>query len=675
MTKKINCIKKIWFSASVLALSAPAIAQSEPEKGDDLEEIIVTGTVGRNLSEDLSQSATALRGEALDHARKATLGATLDQIPGIAVASFGPAVGRPVIRGLGGDRIRILIGGIGSIDASSTSPDHATAIDAATAERIEVLRGPSTLLYGNNAVGGVINVFDGRIPTRRVTEIDARLNAQYGTNGDEVDSSAWLTMPMGKNQALHIDASVLDRGDMSVGSNAKSRQQLALDGEDANDSDSGKIANTQVTRYKFAAGMTHFMDNGFVGASVSYLSSEYGLPGEGEEGGEDAPIIDLDQYRLDVMGELELDLALIDQLDFRFGYADYRHAELEGAETASVFTNKGWEGRVAASKKSGNLSYAFGVQFKHRNFGAAGEEAFVPDSITDQGGIFGVIYADIGKWLFEAGGRVEHQSVDANATNFSKNYTSSSISATAIRRYGEDWTASFMAFRTGRAPSAEELLSDGPHLATNSFELGNPALGLETATGFEVATHKKEGPITFGAAFFYTYYDDFIYERFTGKIRDGLPIATFIAHDARFWGLELETEFSILDHSDHNVHLHINGDFVNAKDTGTEQALPRIPPLSINAAIDYNSEKIDATIQMTWANHQQRTAPFELASDSNFKLDLSLGYRPYGAHNGLELFIQANNILNSEIRHHTSFLKDSLPEQGRDIKAGFRVRF
>ncbi|RMB11728.1 TonB-dependent receptor domain-containing protein [Eilatimonas milleporae] len=696
--------------------SHAAISQNEGAEDTHVEEIIVSSRPFQEQSTDVAQAISIVADEALDRLRTRTLGETLDSLPGISQTYFGPAVSRPIIRGLGGDRIRVLIGGIGSIDASSTSVDHAVAIDPETADKIEILRGPATLLFGNNAVGGAVNVFDGRIPSTAPEDgFEGRLHAHYGTNGDELNGSAGFTAMVTDTIAFHADFNALDRGDLEIPGFAESDALRALEDDHDHDHDDhdddhghdeehgdeemeGTVENTDLRRLSGAGGFSWIGENGFLGFSVSFFDTEYGLPGhdhdhghdeEGEDHdddhdedhghdheGEEEVMIDLEQIRFDLMGEFRGDFGIFEKTKIRFGYADYEHSELEGGEIGTTFTNEGWEGRIEMVQKTyGGLNGAIGVQVRNRDFSALGEEAFVPPNDTTQYGVFALETYETGMWRFEAGARLELQDISSDELAFDESYTGISLSAATIARLGNGWQVAVNGYRTERAPNAEELLSNGPHLATGLFELGDPTLEEETALGFDIRLAKTEGPVTGSVSFFYTDYEDFIFQNLTGEEDDDLPIAAFQATDARFWGVEVEMGWRTWQDGDRSFDVTATADWVRAEDTDNDLDLPRIPPLSATVGGIFQSRLIDAHVELTYTDEQDRVAPFELITDDFFALAAGITVHPMGPNGPLHLFAEGRNLLDEEIRFHTSFLKDQVPAPGLDVRFGARYTF
>ena len=710
---------KIYLSASIIPfmlsasfLNAAETNSLEPQQqvGDartgDLEEIVVTGTIQKKSRFDILQSTNVISGKRLEEELAPTLGETLDHLPGLSSSSFGPGSSRPVVRGLSGDRVRILIGGVGSIDASSTSPDHAVSSDTLTATSVEVLRGPATLLYGSNAVGGVINVLDGRIPFEMpANTASGAARLQYGTNSDEMSAAGAINFAATDTIAIHLDASLRDMGDMTVPGYLESKALRELEEEEGEEEHSEEEAykvaeNTSISTESGAFGISNFFEGGFIGASVSYYGTNYGIPGhhgehhdeEGHEGeeehgeeeehegeeehGEEDVRIDLEQIRFDVMGEYGLNSSFLEKAKFRFGIADYEHVELEGEEVGTTFLNDGWEGRVEFVQRMNNgFSGAFGLQAKRRVFEAIGAEAFVPKNETEQFGLFGIENWTMGNTTLEGGIRLENTKVKSFDDLTSNDYTGVSISGGASYKLSEDSLIGTTIHRSERAPNAEELFSNGPHLATQVYELGNDALGKETAIGGEVSYRFKSDALSSSVTLFYNKFNDFIYQNFTGAEEDELPVAQFSATDARFWGVEAEFLAELYSSEDLNISIDTIFDFVKAKDTVNDAPLPRTPPMSVTFGTEADYKNFNARAELTWNDKQDEITAYELPTDSYVSFDLNFSYRPMGDEGNWLFMIQGKNLTNEDIRHHTSFLKDMLPSAGRDVRFAVKYTF
>ncbi len=708
-------------SALVGGWAMPVAATKAPPLDEQLEEIVVSGAYeGRKLGETIV-GATVLRQEEILRQLDGSLGETLKRQPGISSTFFGPGASRPIIRGLGGDRIRVLDSSLGSIDASSTSPDHAVSVEPALAERIEILRGTAMLMYGNSAAGGVINVFDGRIPS----ELPAggfKGAVRYGhstvNDGDEVTAAFNATVGKLGDSTLvaHGDFMFRNTDDYKIPGFAESEAlhdaEEAEEGHDDEDHEDehdeeregeafGIAENSATETSGGSGGLSLLFRDGFIGVNIKKVDSQYGVPGghehgeedhdedehdeedhEGEEHGAEAVTIDLNQIRYDINGELERDFAWFKKAKLRFGYADYKHTELEGEEIGTVFANKGWEGRLDLIEKGGDAwSGATGIQLRRRDFSAIGDEAFVPPTITNQFGLYSVKEFDMGHYTLEVGGRYEHTKYSADALGASENFDGLSLSAGLGYDLSDAAFVGLSVFRTERAPSAEELFSNGPHLATGAFELGDQNLGLETALGIEATFSYSEGPFTLAVNGFLTNYDDFIFEAATGEEEDGLPVFAFTANDARFYGFEAKAEFHAGSFNsgplgEFDVHLDGQLDYVRAKLTGVDGSnnLPRIPPLSALVGIEASSFSVDVRTELEYAASQNRVTEFELPTENYLLWNAYLTVRPFDNKN-LSLALKATNIGNVEARQHTSFLKDNVPLPGRNIGVAFRATF
>ncbi len=710
--------------ATTTLVSLPVIfttstfAALAPPPDSHLEEIVVSGAYeGRKLGETIL-GTTILNQEDIQRQLDGSIGETLRRQPGISSTFFGPGASRPIIRGLGGDRIRVLDAGLGSIDASSTSPDHATAVEPALAERIEILRGTAMLMYGSSAAGGVVNVIDGRIP-KALPENGFEAAIRYGhttvNNGNAVTGA--FNAELGKlgetTVVLHGDGIYRSTGDYSIPGFAESElfhEQEEAHEEEGEDHDEheereeeafGIVENSATKTKGGSAGLSFLFDNGFIGMNIKLLNSKYGVPGghshghaedddddhededhHEDEHEEEAPVtIDLDQVRFDIHGEYETDFAFFKKAKFRFGYADYEHTELEGDEVGTVFANEGWESRLDLIEKGGdNWNGASGVQIKSRDFSAIGAEAFVPATKSMQYGVYTVKEFGHGGWHIDLGGRFEHTKYEADALNKSLIFNGFSASA------GVGYDLSDAAFfgvnvsRTERAPSTEALFSNGPHLATNAFELGNQTLGLETALGIEATFSYATPSLSFVLNGFITSYDDFIYEAETGAEEDGLEIFQFTANDAKLYGFEAKAELhagTLATTSAGDIDLHFDAqlDLVRAElDIEGNDRLPRIPPLSALIGVEARSDLFDIRTELEYAAEQNRVTEHELPTDDYLLWNAYITLRPFDDKN-VTLEVRGSNLGNREARQHTSFLKDQVPLPGRNVKASIRVQF
>lgn len=700
---------KLLASTSLLTfifLSNPAFAaESAPptsrDHGHDMEEIFVSASPHAKSRLDVLQGNSLLSAEELSKRMEATIGETLSGIPGISSSFFGPGASRPIIRGLGGDRVRVLINGIGSIDASSVSPDHAVAGDPLTAERIEILRGASTLLYGSNAAGGVVNIIDSRIPTEIPDNTaSGRARLSYGSNAEDFSAGGSLNIAVEKKIVLHLDGYRRKSSNYDIPGFAESAQFRALEeaeagGEEHEEHEEeeqfGTVENSDIHNKGGAVGVSFIGENALLGMSFNINDSNYGIPGghsheeeheeehegeEHEEHEEEVVRIDLNQKRFDLKGNLTQDFLIFAESRLRFGYADYEHKELEGPEIGTVFTNTGWEGRLEfIQQEMGNLHGSMGLQLRHRDFEAVGAEAFVPPTSTFQWGIFMVEEIELDRLTLELGGRYDHQKTENQTLNITRNFSSFSFSAGAAYHPAPDSLIGLSLSRTERSPTAEELFSNGPHLATNAFEVGNLALKKERANNIELTFKKYADNFNASLNLYYTWYGDFIFEQRGASEQDGLTVFEFHQQDARFYGAEIDIQYDFMRGDDYVLSAEISGDIVRAKFANDQGNVPRIPAKSLTLGLDYQSDYIEGHTEVRFVGAQNNIAAGEITTDGYTTLNASAAWHPFGEERDLNLRLQVQNITNKDRRQHASFLKDLIPMPGRNFKLSLNYGF
>lgn len=696
-----------------LVLSAPAFAQDRATGGsdDDLhtgDPIIVTAPYVRSL--DILGNVSVLDGDELARDIRGQIGDTLTRQPGVSATSFSPGASRPVLRGFSGERVKVLTDGIGSIDASNTSADHAVTIDPLTVERVEILRGPAVLLFGSQAIGGAVNLFDRRIP-RKVPADHVHIDAigGYATAANDRNVGSSIDVALSPQVVAHLDGSWRKTGDMRSGGYVYApgiRDDLLhlaeheveeghLDEAAELTEQAGKrgrIDNTQSETWTAAGGLSLINDGGQLGVSVSYFDTNYGVPerpntahdhgGEEEEGGHDhgeGPVtIGMKQWRADLRGEVEMGDGFFDKLRIRAGYADYQHTEFEGDEVGTVFKNKGVEARLElAQNDRGGWRGASGVQYSHRDFDAIGAEAFVPRNLTDQFALFTLQEFTLGALGLEAAARYEKTNVRAQTLGFDRNFDSFSGALGATYDVFEGGKFGLSVARTVRAPSAEELLSNGPHIATQSFEVGDPNLKRESNWGAEASFKLKTDSFNLSLTGYSNWFDNFIYSAATGAEEDELPVFQYFQRDARVYGFEAEASARLAQIAGFNIVGDITADMTRAKikGAGLDRNVPRIPPLRVLGGLEAQGDRVDARVEVEWTDDQTRLAQFETPTDGFTLVNASISWRPLPDAKHLTLSLAANNIFDVEARRHASFTKDYVPLAGRDIRVTARASF
>lgn len=693
-----------------LMLSAPAFAQ-DGASDDDVhtgDAIVVTAPYVRSL--DILGNVSVVEGDELARDIRGQIGDTLTRQPGVSATSFSPGASRPVLRGFSGERVKILTDGIGSIDASNTSADHAVTIDPLTVERVEILRGPAVLLFGSQAIGGAVNLFDRRIP-RKVPADHVHVDAigGYATAANDRNIGSSIDVALSPQIVAHVDGSWRKTGDTRSGGFVYApdirgdllhlAEHAIEDGHadeaaelTAQANKRGKIDNTQSETWTAGGGLSLINDGGQLGISIGYFDTNYGVPdrpdtahdhgGEDEEGGHDhgeGPVtIGMKQWRADLRGEVELGDGFFDKLRIRAGFADYKHTEFEGEEVGTIFTNQGVESRIElAQNDRGGWRGASGVQYSHRDFNAVGEEAFVPRNLTDQFALFTLQEYTAGPLGLEAAARYEKTSVRAQTVGFDRDFDSFSGALGVTYDIFEGAKFGISASRAVRAPSAEELLSNGPHIATQSFEVGDPNLKRESNWGAEASFKLKSDAFNLSLTGYSNWFDNFIYSAATGAEEDELPVFQYFQRDARVYGFEAEASARLAQIGGFNIVGDVTADMTRAKikGAGLDRNVPRIPPLRVLGGLEAQSERLDARVEVEWTDDQARVAQFETPTDGFTLVNASLSWRPLPDARHLTLSLSANNIFDVEARRHASFTKDYVPLAGRDFRLTARASF
>jgi iron complex outermembrane receptor protein len=694
-----------------------ALAQSSPApqgprqsaitapQHEEAQDIIVTAPFVREL--DVLAGTSVLTGTDLQRELRPQIGDTLARLPGVSATSFSPGASRPVLRGFQGERIRVLTDGIGSIDVSNTSADHAVTIDPLTSERIEVLRGPAVLLFGGQAIGGAVNVLDRRIP-RTVPENGAHLDVIgiYGSAADERSIGAAADFALGQSGlVLHVDGSFRKTDDVKVGgfvlSPALRAEQLAIAKEEAEEGHleeaaealalaglRGRLPNSATEQKTAGAGLALIRDSFNIGASVSWFDSNYGVPSrpgaghhhheedEGEEEHGDAPVtIGLEQIRGDLRGEFEIGSGFLDRIRLRLGAANYEHTEFEGDEVGTVFKSDGLEGRLELVQRDRNgWRGASGVQYFRRDFKAIGAEAFVPPNETRQLGLFTLQEFAIGPVGLEAAARYEHTDVSSDTVGVDRNFNAFSAALGASYELAPRTKIGFNISRTERGPAAEELFSNGPHIASQSFEVGDPTLSKEKSWGAEAYMRLQSDRFSLSATAFANWFDDFIFQADTGEEEDDLPVFKYFQRDARYYGFEVEASATLFEAGGFRFIADGVADYVRATVRGSGP-VPRIPPLRLLGGLEAQSNNIDGRVEVEWVADQNRVAAFETRTDGHTMVNASIAWRPWGKDRETVFLLSANNIFDVDARRHASFTKDFVPLAGRDIRISARLSF
>jgi iron complex outermembrane receptor protein len=679
------------------ATSNTLLAQSQ---NLELEEVLI---IAHPLADDgTAQAVTVLKGEELARTVQGSLGETLAGEAGIQSASFGAAVGRPIIHGLAGARVKTTLDRIDTLDVSVTSGDHAVGVEPFLTDQVTVLRGSSTLLYGSGAIGGVVDATTSRIHSELPEQTSGRIQLRTADNANASNGAFAVDSLLGKGVAFHVDGFVSDADDYDIPGFAESAyQRAAEDAEQKHHDDSdaehdeeqafGILEGSRVERRGGAIGLSKIGQRGFAGFAISSINSEYGLVGghgheeeeeeNSEEDVEGPGIIDLKQVRYDFEAQLNEPFAGFESINFRMGLNDYEHEEIEpNGEVGTRFENDAWESRLELQHKPvAGFEGALGLQISAREFSAVGEEAFVPPVDSDALGLFWVGQREYGAYQFETGLRWEQTSYTPSSAGLSDtDFSSLSTSLGLIKSFGEALTLSALLDVANRAPTIEELFSYGPHLATQSFEIGDPELQEEGVTSMTLSAGYGNSVLEFDASLYVMDFSDYIYQANTGALEDGLPVYVFKQDDARFAGADLKglVHLGVLGEGDFDLHFlfdYVRGEIKRGGEA--DELLPRIPASRTGFGLSWEDHQWSLRADYLHVSNQRRAASFELPTDSYNDLSLFIQRKVDIAENELSIFLHGRNLTDEEQRYHGSIVKDFAPAPGRRLELGLRLDF
>lgn len=598
---------------------------------------------------DIAPSASRLNERELKKRREATLGDTLKNETGISTTSFGPGASRPVIRGLEGDRIKILQNSLSILDASTQSVDHAVPLDTLVVDSIELARGPMALIYGPSALGGVVNVMTNRIHSTfeegAVKEIllqgDSAQNAL--STGARIDygKESWM---------IHLDGSY----------------------RNANNQQSPELNNTGSVQKSGAVGISRIFSQGYLGASVYGLDNYYGVISADEE--EDVAI-KMNQNRLEIHGEYKINKSSLRSLRFKTAQSDYSHKELHTdagvREVGTVFSNEGNETRLELLTQNGDLKGINGIQSQNFNFSAKGDEAFLKPTRNNQHAFF-----SFQKWTnsstdYSAGIRFENSHIANQENHRQKNFNALSGSFGISHELMAQTKLLINLSYTERAPNFQELYADGPHVATQIYELGNDNLNKEKNYSIELGLKKENDQSSKSFNIYAQRFDDFIALSKTGAIVDGLNVEEYIQKRALFFGAEAQLREKLID----QYFGVLRADFVKARNTEDNKNLPRITPPRLLVAIEKVTDNLLYDLETQYHFDQNDTAPGESMTRGFFLVNAGFQKEVPFSDKKLSLFLRLKNILNQEVRIHTSTLKQLAPQPGRNVVAGVQYLF
>ncbi|MGO1157267.1 zinc piracy TonB-dependent receptor ZnuD [Acinetobacter lwoffii] len=638
--------------------------------------------------------------------RATTIGDALADELGVYSNQYGSGSSRPVIRGQDGPRLKVLQHASETADVSTLSPDHAVTVDPILAKQVEVIRGPSTLLYGAGTVGGLVNVTDQKIPTQMPEDgLEGTVGLRYNSGSYEKLASAGVTAGIGENFALRVE-----------GSKRNANDYIAPDYFHEHDDELEKerrVGNTFAEGQTVNIGGSWIHDRGFVGLSYSNRQDQYGLPGHSHEyhgceihgdhfhcpkPGEDehdheetaGPWVDLKSERYDVRTELEQPFAGFEKLRAHASFTDYEHDELEENEVISNFKSKGydgrlelvhvpvagWEGVIGTQISQQKINLAASEHDHHEDGDEDDEEHHVhgsgvvmPDTRTQKYSLFALEHKQLGDVHVELGARVDHQKVKVDSDQKDYSGTGVSASAAANWEFAPDYKLSVVGSHQQRLPLAQELYADGLHFATNTYELGNPDLDKETSNNLELGLHYEGDKLDYHVHVYHNWFDDYIYGETVAQ-KGNLRGVQYTQDKARFYGTEAQAGYQIND----MYKLSVFGDYVRGKIEG--ENAPRVPAGRLGT-------KVEADFADGWSGlaeyyhvfNQDKIASYEDETQGYNMVNVGLSYaNSIADNNAYRVYFKANNLLDDQVYSHTSFLSN-IPQVGRNFTVGVQYDF
>ena len=688
-------------SIPIILASSFAIAQDQADSSSiaELDPLSIQSSPLKVSTNEATQAWSVLEGTKLERSKSNTLGQTLSKEPGVSQSFYGPSASRPIIRGLDKNRITILENGVSSFDVSSSSEDHAVPLDPSMIERIEILRGSAALLYGGNAIGGVVNVIDNSIPTQ-----------SYADSAGGSFLSSYTSI----NKGWNVGANAYGGSDsLSFQLNGLKKEYWEYE------SPNGKVKNSMGDRSSFGIGGSHIMESGYAGLSYSNYESSYNIPGEHAE---NKTRLETKRDRFEFRSEIEVgDSDWLQGIDVNIGFGDYEHSEIgmeNGAlpfETHATYLRKGWDGRVTLNHEIGSLRGAFGLHGQLDDFKIVsehGESIFAGKTInpaissedTTKLALFLVEEFDMSESTTANGGfRWEYVDREFTATPSVADKSDSIFSASAglTQTLSELWNVSGNLNYSERLPESSELFSDGAHHATEGYEIGDPSLGKESSRGVEVVLRRTSGKVTGQLAGFFTKFNNYIFLHDTGVHVDedgnlepagGFPAGTeefpqrkYEGVKADFYGLEMELDWLAIENPGWSLILSAYGDTLRGKNKSENDNLPRIAPARLGFGFEVQQEKLSfgADLKRSFkqddvsksGGHGHGGHTGEEETPAYTMLNAFASYDLDIMNSQGQVFVRGNNLTDELAHVHTSFLKESAPLPGRSVEIGLKFDF
>jgi len=652
---------------AALLISQPALAEEPPAPDADESGrvIVVTASPLAHAMDDTPTITAVVDSNDIRKAGGASIADALAKIPGVSGTGFAAGASRPIIRGMDAQRVRLLENGTSASDVSDVGPDHGVPIDPLAARRIEVVRGAGTLRYGSQAIGGVVNAINDRVPTSMFAEpIAGELTGSFSTADNGLQGSALVDVQLG-DFALHADAFARDTDDY--------------------DTPLGTLDNSFFRGHGAALGGSYFVGSdkeSHVGAAVEQYDAKYGIPGEDS-------FIDLSQTKLLARSSFALGSGLLKAFKLDGSYADYEHSEMHHGHAHATFKNREWNGRaeLLLNPIGAVAQSAVGFEYMHRDFTALGEASsyLLP---TETETVAGYVFTDIEplpRLHIEASARLEHARVSGTPASdvfTRREFTPLSGAVGVLYEVSDAVKIGATASTTGRAPAITELFARGPHEGSGTFEFGNPGLSTERAKSLEATLRVDSGAFEFEGSIYGSWFDNYIYGHLTGRTceedgfcsddPDGEMRELLVRQQgAHFRGIEGQASYALIDSSAGKLEASLLADYTRATfDDGSN--VPRIPAYRVGGGLEWTSDAFDAGVSLIHVGDQNRFGPFDTRTEGYNSLSAQVAWRPFRKQPGIEFAIVGQNLTNEVQRNAAALNKDWVVMPGRTVR--FMVR-
>jgi iron complex outermembrane receptor protein len=663
-------ISLIALAIASLLPSIPALAQdadaqasssptsTNPDKKSDV--IVVTASPFVHAVDDTPAITATVDADAILKSGGASITDALSSVPGVSGSGFASGASRPIIRGMDANRVRILENGTSVSDVSDVGPDHGLPIDPLAARSLEVVRGAGTLRYGSQAIGGVVNAINDRVPMKLPDEpVSGELSGSYGTVSDAWQGSALVDARLG-DLALHADGFLRDTGDYQTPLGVQTNSFFRGHGESLGGS------------YFFGGGDDH------VGAAVEQYDSTYGIPAE-------TSYIDMKQTKLVTRSSFGLGSGLLKTFNLDGSYADYQHSEIASGTPIATFKNKEADarGELLFNALGPVENSALGFEYQHRDFSALGEASnYLLPTTTENFAGYAFIDTQLADVLhLETSARIEHVSLTGTPASdilAKRNFTPLSGAIGVLFEASDAVKLGATFSSTGRAPAITELFARGPHDGPGTYETGDPDLTIERANSLEGTLRIHSGPFHFEGSVYSSWFRNFIYGDLTGRTCDEAGICTaatdgpfrelfYRQQGAHFRGLEGQSRYALLDTRGGRLEASVLGDYTRATFADGSN-VPRIPPYRIGGGLDWQSDRIDAGATLTYSGRQDKFGAFYTPTDGFYALGAQVAWRPFADHPGVEFALVGQNLTNDVQRNAAALNKEFVVMPGRNVR-------